>query len=116
MGGLISLYAWFRRPDVFGAAGAMSPSLWYGRDKLFAFIESAGLPRSRRLYVDVGTAEGAMTLRDARALRSLLRRKGITRGPLVYLEDRGGRHDEAAWGRRSERAIEFLIRPRRRSP
>jgi len=110
MGGLISLYAWFSRRDVFGFAGALSPSLWFGRAKLFEFIESAAVPRGRRLYVDVGTAEGAGTLRDARQLRSILRARGVGRGALVYLEDRGGRHNEAAWGRRVERAIESLVR------
>ena len=28
MGGLISLYAFFRHPEIFGFAGVMSPSLW----------------------------------------------------------------------------------------
>src|SRR5207244_8583661 len=45
MGGLISLYAWFRAPDAFGVAGAMSPALWYGRGRLFDFCDSAGGPR-----------------------------------------------------------------------
>jgi predicted alpha/beta superfamily hydrolase len=112
MGGLISLYAWFRRPDVFGLAGGLSPSLWFGRDRLFGFVESIDLPRARRLYLDVGTAEGAGTLRDARALRSMLRVRGMNRRALSYLEDRGGRHNEAAWGRRTERAMEFLLRRR----
>ena len=31
MGGLISLYAFLTRPDVFGFAGVMSPSLWFAR-------------------------------------------------------------------------------------
>lgn len=110
MGGLISLYAWFNRPDVFGSAGGLSPSLWFGRTRLFEYIESAAVPRGKRLYVDVGTAEGAGTLRDVRQLRSILRARGVGRGVLSYLEDRGGRHNEAAWGRRVERAIELLVR------
>ena len=112
MGGLISLYAWLKRPDVFSLGGALSPSLWFGRDRLFSSIESAPLPRGRRLYLDAGTAEGAGTLRDVRALRSALRAKGMDRRALIYLEDRGGRHNEAAWGRRLERAIESLLRRR----
>ena len=31
MGGLISLYAFFRRRRCSGAAGAMSPALWFGQ-------------------------------------------------------------------------------------
>ena len=110
MGGLFSLYAWLRRPAIFGHAAVLSPALWFGRDRLFEFVEDARMPRGR-LYVDVGTAEGAGTLRDARQLKRLLEARGIG-DRLMYLEDRGGRHDEASWGRRIGRAIEVLLAPR----
>lgn len=111
MGGLLTLYAWFSRPDVFGHAGVMSPSLWFGRDRLFEFIESARLPRGR-LYLDAGTAEGVATLRDVRMLRAVVEAKGLQFGDrLSYLEDRGGRHEEAAWAGRLEGALEFLLEP-----
>jgi len=108
MGGLFSLYAWFRRPRVFGHAAALSPSLWYGRDRLFDFFDSSALPPGR-LYLDVGTEEGAVTLRDARALKAMLDEKGID-GRVSYLEDDGGRHEEEAWARRIGAALEFLLR------
>lgn len=110
MGGLVSLHAWFRRPDVFGLAGAMSPSLWFGRDRLFDAIKAARAPRGGRLYLDVGDAEGIGTLRDVRALRVLLGEKRISRKALEYVEDAGGRHQEAAWSGRLARALEFLLR------
>jgi predicted alpha/beta superfamily hydrolase len=108
MGGLVSLYAWFRRPDVFALAGAMSPSLWFGRAALFDYLESRPA-LAQRLYLDVGTAEGAGTLRDARELRRLLRAKGLARRRFMYREDRGGRHDEAAWSGRLEGLLRFLL-------
>jgi isoamylase len=110
MGALISLYAWFLRPDVFGHAGVLSPSLWYGRERLFAYLESSRVPRGR-IHLDVGTGEGAETLRDARALKWLLEQKGIG-DRLSYLEDRSGRHEEAAWSRRIGGALEFLLQAR----
>jgi isoamylase len=110
MGGLISLYAWFQRPDVFGHAAVLSPSLWYGREPLFELLERSRLPRGR-IHLDVGTAEGADTLRDARGLKRLLDEKGIG-DRLEYLEDRGGKHEEAAWSRRITGALEFLLRAR----
>src|SRR5207248_443331 len=39
MGGLFSLFALLERPDVFALAGIMSPSLWFGRDRLFDFVD-----------------------------------------------------------------------------
>jgi len=109
MGGLFSVYAWLRRPDVFALAGVMSPSLWFGRDRLFGFVEASRLPRGR-IYLDVGTGEGAATLRDARTLKAMLESKGAQAGEsLSYLEDRGGRHDEASWSKRLEDVLAFLI-------
>jgi predicted alpha/beta superfamily hydrolase len=109
MGGLISLYAWLRWPDVFGLAAVMSPALWYGRSRLFEFVEAARVPRGR-LYLDVGTDEGASTLNDSRALWALLKEKRFPiDSHLTYLEDRGGRHDEAAWARRFPGALAFLL-------
>jgi predicted alpha/beta superfamily hydrolase len=113
MGGLVSLYAYFRFPSVFGRAGVMSPSLWYGQGAVFDFIAEARTPRGR-LYLDVGAQEGAGTLKDARRLGRLLVRKGFRRRPraaaaLRYVEDPLGRHHEASWARRLEGAFEFLL-------
>ena len=56
MGGLISLYAFFRREDVFGFAGVMSPSLWFARGSIYSYVENASyLPG--RIYLDAGTRE-----------------------------------------------------------
>jgi predicted alpha/beta superfamily hydrolase len=108
MGGLLSIYAWVSRPDVFGHAGALSPSLWFGRERLFEYVEAARLPRGR-LYLDVGTREGAEALADVRAMKTLLGEKAIGER-MDYREDRGGRHDEASWSRRAGWALEFLLR------
>ena len=126
MGGLLSLYGFFRYPSVFGRAGVMSPSIWYGQSAILDFIAEAQTPTGR-LYVDVGTAEGVGTLRDARRLGRLLVRKGFTRerrgrgrhgsvsrraadrAVLRYLEDEGGRHSEADWARRVAPALGFLL-------
>ena len=123
MGGLISLYAYFRYPAEFGRAGVMSPSIWFGHGRVLEYIAAAKSPRGR-LYVDVGTFEGVSTLRDARRLGRLLVRKGFIRrrsagvaGPrgevekpaLRYVEDPGSRHNEADWAARLEDALEFLL-------
>jgi len=121
MGGLISLYAFFRFPSVFGAAGVMSPSLWFGQGAIVDFISEARPPRGG-LYLDVGMQEEAGTLRDARRLARLLVRKGFERDKrrerradsrpaqrLQYVEDPDGRHGEGDWARRLEGALKFLL-------
>ena len=109
MGGLLSLFAFFHRPDVFGIMAALSPSLWYAGRAILGLLEGAPAPPGR-LYLDVGRQEGEQTLDDARHLRDLLRAKGYQPGvTLRYVEDRGGRHEEAAWSRRFRAALPFLL-------
>ena len=123
MGGLISLYAFFSRPDVFGMAGVMSPSLWFAQEAIFPFVEQAPF-RPSRLYIDVGTHEGADTrlarrpphtytsryLTAARRLRDMLLAKGYLVGTyLRYDEEELATHNEAAWARRLPEALRFLL-------
>jgi predicted alpha/beta superfamily hydrolase len=109
MGGLISLYGFFRTPPAFGFAAVLSPSLWFAGGAIFSFVESApSVPG--RLYLDIGTREGPEHVARARRMRDLLRAKAYRPGgDLVWLESRCGRHDEASWGRRFSRALPFLI-------
>ncbi|HEX9365560.1 MAG TPA: alpha/beta hydrolase-fold protein [Vicinamibacterales bacterium] len=111
MGGLISLYAFFRRPSPFGAAAVISPSIWFGRPEILSFVQRSRVAHGR-IYLDVGTNEGAGTLRDARMLNRLLRRKGYRGDSLRYLEAQGHGHREDDWAWRLPRALEFLLRER----
>ena len=110
MGGLISLFAFFARPDVFGIMGALSPSLWYAERAIFGLLEAAPFPSRQALPRRRAAGRRAETLDDARRLRDLLRAKGYVQGVhLRYVEDRAGKHEEAAWSRRFRAALPFLL-------
>ncbi len=115
MGGLISLYALFRHPDAFGAAGVMSPTLWFAGGAIFSEIDrTAYVPA--RIYLDIGALEGPEHVANARRMRDLLLAKGYRTGrDLFWLESRCGRHDERSWGRRFARALPYLL-PNPRAP
>jgi hypothetical protein len=50
------------------------------------------------------------TLANARRMKELLGAKGYLPGrDLRWAEEAGGRHEEAAWGRRFRKAIPFLL-------
>jgi predicted alpha/beta superfamily hydrolase len=116
MGGLISLYGFFREPETFGFAGVMIPALWFADRAVFGFIEEAQ-PRRGRIYLDVGTREGEETLGDARRMRDMLRDKGHTaESGLEYVEDEGAEHTESAWAERLGKAVRFLLLSAARSP
>ena len=128
MGALISLYAFFRYPSVFGRAGVMSPSVWFAQAAILAYIAAEQAPGGR-VYLDVGLREGGNTARNTRNLARLLVRKGLRRDTrtkrsttpvterrarrpaalLRYIEDAGGGHQEAAWAYRLEGALDFLL-------
>jgi predicted alpha/beta superfamily hydrolase len=107
MGGLVSLYAFFARPDVFGLAGAFSPSIGFGRGAMVRFLREA--PRvSGRIYLDVGARERMSPL--VHEARNILIEKGYRTGrDLLFVEEAAGGHDEASWGRRLPRALRFLL-------
>lgn len=124
MGGLISLYAFFERPDVFGAVGAVSPSVGFARGALIPYLERAQFVGGR-VYLDVGTLEGRPRDRDplelrrepgayvrmVREARDILVRKGYMEGrDLLYVEEEGAVHNEAAWAERLPRLLRFLLR------
>lgn len=109
MGALLSAYAFFTRPQVFGFAGVMSPALWFANGEIFPAVEQAPYAQGR-LYLDVGTGEGEDTVADARRLHQLLVEKGYRPGEsLMYVEDDDADHSEAAWSRRVRTALYYLV-------
>lgn len=109
LGGLISLYAFFARPDVFGVAGLMSPALWVAGGRVVRWVEGQGNPGGR-LYLDVGALEGHRTVGEVRRLRGILEAKGYREGEtLGYVVDEEAGHNEAAWAARLQGALRFLL-------
>jgi predicted alpha/beta superfamily hydrolase len=123
MGGLISLYAFFRYPEIFGFAGAMSPYVMFATGAIFPYVEKIPF-NPGRVYLDVGTREEAHLMKDeglfqslskhyrdqVRHMRDLLTQKGYRPGhSLLYVEDEGAIHHESAWARRLPQALSFLL-------
>lgn len=110
MGGLASLFAVFRRPQVFGRALVMSPALWYAHGAIHDLVRASPFWASCRMYLDAGAREGGLA-RDATRLADHLRRRGLRdRTHLYFRIDRRGAHDEAAWRRRLPGAVQFLLK------
>jgi predicted alpha/beta superfamily hydrolase len=110
MGGLMALYAFFRQPDRWGFAAALSPSLWFAQAELLELVAGSGPPRGR-LYLDVGLLEGERHVHAVRHLRDRLVALGYrTDRHLRCVVDPLGRHHESDWGRRFRRALPFLLR------
>jgi len=124
MGGLISLYAYFKHADVFGLCGAFSPAYWFGGSAIMDFVRDVPYAPGK-LYMDIGTDEGVVAQRfpwrkgitqqemsrryveSVRRIRDLLREKGYA--DMLYVEENGAPHNEDAWARRLPAAMRYLL-------
>jgi predicted alpha/beta superfamily hydrolase len=119
LGGLVSLYGLFRRPDVFGFAGVVSPALWWAKRRILTFVRDAPTPRPIRLWLDMGTEEGEAAgplveyrkgPADCRRLVRILTDKGYDTDDEVHYEEvAGGRHHEFDWAARVDRMLLYLF-------
>ena len=104
MGGLISLYGYFARPDVFGQAGCMSSAFWIADEAIYDYVGSQP-QRPGRIYLDNGIHETS-----ARRMAQLLEKKGYRPGAtLRYVYARGAGHTESAWAKRLPEVLRFLL-------
>lgn len=108
LGGLAALYGALWYPAVFGAAGVMSPSVWWDDLAVVRFIESLKRKLPVRLWLDIGTAEEGWE--KTRALRAALAARGW-REPidLHYREVIGAEHTERAWAARIGDALQWML-------
>ncbi|HUR15830.1 MAG TPA: alpha/beta hydrolase-fold protein, partial [Candidatus Limnocylindrales bacterium] len=110
LGGLISLYAMVRHPDVFGMIGAMSSAIRWQRFAILKEIRAFTGERPR-IHVDMGGREWKGGLDDARKLRDTLIGSGwLDDHDLNYVEERYAIHREDAWARRLPDALRFLLK------
>lgn len=115
MGGLVSTYAFFEYPQVFGIMGALSPAFWFASKAIVPYLRTQRFVGGR-VYLDVGTAEmgasrGSSYFRhNAQEVCEILAEMGYQRGvDLLFVEDHNAPHSETAWARRLPDALRFLF-------
>ncbi len=95
MGGLISLYAEVKYPQVFGSAGVFSPAFWINPP----IYEYAGLHVSKtsRFYFLCGDQEGDTMVTDMEKMVAILKEKGLPEKNRPSMVNKGAKHNEAQW-------------------
>lgn len=114
MGGLISLYAALKYPEVFGRAGVFSPAFWFAGDSAFAHAAAAPPPRpGTRFYFVTGGREGdrpELYVRDHQRMVDVLAAAGYRAGAQVEAFIReDGTHSEGFWRREFPAAYRWLF-------
>ena len=117
LGGLVSLYAFFRYPGTFGYAGVLSPAFRWSGEAVFDFVAAAPLVEGR-IWMDVGDNESpelpelrAAYVDDFDRMCALLGDKGYGPERLHSRLEPGGSHHESAWARRFPDAMRFFLAP-----
>ena len=113
MGGLFALYMHFRRPEVFGGAIAMSPSLFFQRRAIFDFVAKEPNPYRSRVWLDAGEREaGGRLVPLVKTMGESLKHRGWRNDGDLRVSvqtDPKGKHDEASWRRRLPKAMRFVF-------
>jgi predicted alpha/beta superfamily hydrolase len=117
LGGLISLAAARWKPEVFSKVGALSPSLWWMEQDLFADWESnCDWPKQSRFWIDMGTEETGKDRENkagverCRRLVKHLEKCGMKPDQdFKFREIPGGHHTESAWAARFDEVMTFLF-------
>lgn len=109
MGGLISHYAIFAYPQVFGRAGVFSPSYWYN-DKVFDFTQAHSLPANTRIFLAVGEKEGKDMVDNMQKMATLMSEKEMSGVSVHSQVDDGREHNEAYWADIFDEAVLWLYK------
>ncbi|WP_192820609.1 alpha/beta hydrolase [Rufibacter sp. LB8] len=108
MGGLISLYAILKHPNVFGNAGVLSPAFWVSPE-LYSFAEQAALGKKARIFLMAGAMEGPQMVSDITRMHALLLKKEVKPTQISYELHADGTHTEAYWKREFPAVVNWLF-------
>ncbi|WP_299185362.1 alpha/beta hydrolase-fold protein [uncultured Aquimarina sp.] len=114
MGGLISLYAICKYPEVFGAAGCVSthwPVPVLGEAYMKTLPSTLPDPKTHKIYFDFGTETlDAQYEPYQKQVDQMMIDKGYTKGKnWVTKKFEGAAHDEKSWNNRIHIPLEFLL-------
>ncbi|GAA4274076.1 alpha/beta hydrolase-fold protein [Aquimarina gracilis] len=109
MGGLISHYAIYKYPNIFGKAGIFSPSYWFS-DEVFSYIKNNPVPNDTRLFLLVGQKEGdGMTVNTQKMYDQILSSKHPKENIKIIIDPKGN-HNEAFWREQFTYTVHWLFR------
>lgn len=110
LGGLVSLYLGFKRPDVFSRLAVLSPAVWWANKQIIQEIAALGERLPLRIWLDIGSREGARIRHQIRALSEILLANGWREDvDLAYYEFPEAEHNELSWSQRFGEVLRFLF-------
>jgi predicted alpha/beta superfamily hydrolase len=114
-GGLLTYHIGFRRSDVFGLLGIMSPfffhTVWEGSQGTeIPIYERFTSKPPVRIWLDMGGAEGLLTVSQARRVAEPMLANGFEAGrDLAFYFDPEAAHTQQAWGNRLHAPLLYMF-------
>lgn len=96
MGGLISMYAALKYPEVFGNAGVFSPAFWIA-PQIYDQAQQANVSKMSRFYFVCGDAESESMVADMQKMADIVKAKGISASNAPVTVIKGASHNEKQW-------------------
>lgn len=97
MGGLITSYAMFKYPDVYGKAGIFSPAYWFS-NQLYTYVLNKSKSNNQKFYFVCGQNEGGNMATWQDSMNVVLQQKGyVNNTDLMNVIKPNGTHTEAFW-------------------
>ena len=107
MGALISHYAIYKYPRVFGKLGSLSSSYWYS-DKVYSFTDKHPLPKESKLFLMVGKNEKSL-VSDAEKMYKNILSSGHPVHNIKFEIDPDGNHSESSWSKQFVTVVQWLF-------
>lgn len=108
MGGLMSLYAVTAYNQYFSRCAALSPSIWFGGERVEKMLTGHRLRRNTVIYMDYGERElgrRSLAAQFGQAAAALMGKGALVTSRIVP----GGEHCEASWEKQVPLFLEVLL-------
>lgn len=109
MGGLISMYAFAERQDVFHKAGIFSPAFWFAGANSANHVLDKGKQADARVYFLAGGQEPASVATNMNAVADAMLQAGFGPNEQLRLVPADGQHAEWFWRREFPAAYQWLF-------
>ena len=115
MGGLISLYAISKYPEIFGAAGCISthwPVPLIGEPYILNLAQSLPNPATHKIYFDYGTEtlDAEYEPYQKRVDKILIEKGYVQEKNWITRKFEGAAHNEESWKKRAYIPLQFLLK------
>ncbi|WP_082017021.1 alpha/beta hydrolase-fold protein [Hymenobacter sp. DG25B] len=109
MGGLISVYAALKYPDLYSKVGVFSPAFWFAKEPLFEYVRKTGYKQPTKFYFVSGTTEDETMVPLMAAMRDSLQKLGFAAADMSFRPVEDGKHAEWFWKREFPAAYQWLF-------